>query len=119
MPEHENRIHEDVHTTAVSAVGIAVLGVIGLVLLAAYLLVTVWHAHVNGANAPLDARPADPVLESAPQTDRAQYAAEKKKLLESYGWVEPQQGIARIPIERAMALLVARGNATRGGGKPQ
>jgi len=34
--------------------------------------------------------------------------AEKRRELGSYGWVDPGQGIVRIPIEEAMSL-VARG----------
>jgi hypothetical protein len=33
--------------------------------------------------------------------------------LNSYGWVDQQAGIARIPIDRAMALLAQRGLPTR------
>ena len=33
----------------------------------------------------------------------------KKVLIESYGWVDQKQGIVRVPIKRAMELLVERG----------
>jgi hypothetical protein len=115
MSERETGIVEDVHAKTVSITGVVCLIVIALVLGATYLLLHLWHAHANGANAPLAATPPDPMLESAPQVDRAQYAAEKDKLLRSFGWVDRQHGIARIPIEHAMALIVARDAAPRRG----
>jgi hypothetical protein len=39
--------------------------------------------------------------------------AEQNQILNSYGWVDRSNGIVRIPIERAMALLAERGLPTR------
>lgn len=38
---------------------------------------------------------------------------QEEKTLNSYGWVDQQTGVVRIPIERAMQLLVQRGLPTR------
>jgi hypothetical protein len=54
-----------------------------------------------------------PLLQPAPQPDRATYFADKRRLLDSYGWVDRQAGIARIPLDDAMKLLAARGVAPR------
>ena len=35
--------------------------------------------------------------------------AQKAEHLQRYGWVSEEEGIAHIPIERAMRLLVERG----------
>ena len=57
-------------------------------------------------------QPALPAgLRSAPQQDLAAYRAEKEARLHGFGWVDAQRGIAHIPIESAMDLLVA--GATR------
>jgi hypothetical protein len=40
----------------------------------------------------------------------------EEEILNTYGWVDQKAGIARIPIDRAMALIVQRGLATRPGG---
>lgn len=40
--------------------------------------------------------------------------AEEDKVLHSYGWVDKQNGIARIPIERAMELLAERQGGKQG-----
>jgi hypothetical protein len=51
----------------------------------------------------------EPRLQSAPAHDYVQIAREQEQMLTSYGWVDRQKGIARIPIERAIDLLVERG----------
>ncbi len=33
---------------------------------------------------------------------------EKEDILNSYGWITPQAGVVRIPIDRAMDLLIKR-----------
>ena len=66
------------------------------------------------ANAPPHAFDGNaPLLQPAPQPDRVAYLAEKRRLLASYGWVDRQAGIARIPLDAAMALLAARGGAAQ------
>jgi hypothetical protein len=50
-----------------------------------------------------------PLLQPAPQPDRVRYMQDKRHLLDSYGWVDRQAGIARIPLDEAMRLLAARG----------
>ncbi len=50
-----------------------------------------------------------PQLQTDPRTDRARLEAAQKELLESYAWVDRDKGIARIPITRAMRLIVDKG----------
>jgi hypothetical protein len=72
------------------------------------------HASGPAANTPPHAFDGNaPLLQPAPQPDREAYLAEKRRLLASYGWVDRQAGIARIPLDDAMALLAARGGAAR------
>ncbi len=35
--------------------------------------------------------------------------AEQQEVLSSYGWIDEENGVVRIPVERAMSLLVERG----------
>jgi len=60
----------------------------------------------NPAASPGGAAAEAPRLEVAPSQDIAAYRAEKNRLLHAYAWVDRPQGIVRIPIERAMSLLV-------------
>ena len=60
---------------------------------------------------PLPAAAAIPArLLSAPQPVLSQELEQGRERLQHSGWVNEQQGIAHIPIEAAMALLVERSN---------
>jgi hypothetical protein len=50
-----------------------------------------------------------PLLQPAPQPERAAYFAEKRRATGTYGWVDRQAGIARIPLDEAMKLMAAKG----------
>lgn len=47
-------------------------------------------------------------LLSAPQPARHEEQVVQRKHLQGSGWVDEQQGIAHIPIDAAMALLITR-----------
>jgi len=53
--------------------------------------------------------PPAPRLQVTPRQDLKAMHAEENALLHSYGWVDPKAGTVRMPIERAMKLLVERG----------
>jgi hypothetical protein len=59
-----------------------------------------------------------PRLQPAPQPERAAYFAEKARQTSTYGWVDREAGIARIPLEEAMRLLAARGLKAGAGRAP-
>lgn len=52
-----------------------------------------------------------PVLQAKPRTDMIALANEDRARLQSYGWVDEEAGIARIPIKRAMELALGQLNA--------
>jgi hypothetical protein len=54
-----------------------------------------------------------PRLESNERLEINDFRVQEEKTLNSYGWVDQQTGVVRIPIERAMQLLVQRGLPTR------
>ncbi|MDX1540025.1 MAG: hypothetical protein R3349_01350 [Geminicoccaceae bacterium] len=62
-----------------------------------------------GPLATMERVPPAPRLQADPALELKELQAEARLILESYGWVDPDAGIARIPIERAMTLLVERG----------
>ena len=53
--------------------------------------------------------PPEPRLEPYPLAPRAKLRAEEEEILTTYGWVDKNRGVVRVPIERAMELLVERG----------
>lgn len=52
---------------------------------------------------------AQPQLQSNPRADLARLQTEQAGRLQGYAWVDRADGVARIPIERAMQLLSERG----------
>jgi hypothetical protein len=62
-------------------------------------------------------RPAPtPSLQTQPFKDVYTLREDEAKKLHSYGWVDQDGGVARIPIDRAMELMLQRGFPTRPGG---
>src|SRR6185436_20170837 len=49
--------------------------------------------------------PPAPRLEIAPSRTRTRQRAHEKEILTTYFWVDREQGVVRIPIERAMDLV--------------
>ena len=54
-----------------------------------------------------------PRLEKDETTEINAFRIQEEQTLNSYGWVDEQAGVVRIPIDRAMALLAQRGLPTR------
>jgi hypothetical protein len=62
------------------------------------------------ANAPR--LPPGPRLQTDPVGEIRELRAEEEALLSSYGWVDRERGVVRIPIERAIEVLAARAAAS-------
>jgi hypothetical protein len=62
--------------------------------------------------------PAEPTLQVHPQQDLKQMRAQEDQILGSYGWVDREKGIVRLPIGRAMELLAQRNLPYRQGPAP-
>ena len=63
--------------------------------------------------------PPAPRLQVAPVEDLARYRAAQESALNSYGWVDQKAGVVRIPIDRAIDLLLERGLPARARAAPQ
>ena len=57
--------------------------------------------------------PPEPRLQTNPREDLQKFREQEDTVLTSYGWVDRNAGIVRIPIEEAMKLTVQRGLPTR------
>jgi hypothetical protein len=60
-----------------------------------------------------DRRPPEPRLQTQPREDLAALRAREDETLRSYGWVDRNAGVVRIPIDRAMELTLERGLPAR------
>ena len=113
---HEER---DVSLRPLIISGVCLVLLAGLSLLAMWLLfdyLAARRARLEVLPSPVfEARqlPPEPRLQISPQQDMRQMRAAEMAALHSYGWVDRQAGIVRIPIERAIELLAERGLPAR------
>ena len=77
-----------------------------------------WFARESSAPASAYSDPrtvqafATPRLETAPARDIAAFKRDKAQKLDGYAWIDRRRGIVQIPIERAMELMVQRGQGS-------
>ena len=57
--------------------------------------------------------PPEPRLQTDPRQDLADLRAKEDELLRTYGWVDRNAGVVRIPIDTAMKLTLQRGLPAR------
>lgn len=62
-----------------------------------------------GVRQQLSRQPPAPRLEARPLALRSRLNAREDALLTSYGWIDRSAGTVRIPVDRAMDLIVHRG----------
>lgn len=112
----------DFHTDFVWSSAWTLLGLMFAGLVAAFFLFAgygkVW-SEGDKANQPsrlaasLPARPPGPHLQELPAQDMEAFRRKEAEAQSTYGWVEPNAGVVRIPIERAMELTLERGLPAR------
>jgi hypothetical protein len=68
---------------------------------------------INGLQAAPAPTPPEPRLEAQSGQTLDPYRAAEEQKLNSYGWVDRQAGVARMPIDRAMDLIAQRGLPAR------
>ena len=116
-PAPDGGFDRDLDVKSVVSFGIG-LGLTMIVVLAlVWLLLAHWKTRQTArdprpsplaeANAPR--LPPEPRLQAAPVKDMDELRARETSTLTSYGWVDRQAGVARIPIDRAIDLLLASG----------
>jgi len=54
---------------------------------------------------PAEEEPPAPLLQAAPVSDLAKLRERERQTLNSYGWVDEERGLVRIPIGRAVELV--------------
>jgi len=112
---HEER---DIRLRPIIVAGVSLALLAGLTFLAMWLLfdyLDARQARFDVTPPLIEARqpPPEPRLQVSPQQDLQAMLAAERARLHSYGWVDRQAGIVRIPIERAMEILVERANNRR------
>src|ERR1035438_3151044 len=118
QPRNPQIGHEttDVNVWAVGkfAIGLVIVCVVSIALLFGLLKFFQSREETSVANTvdPVKLFP-EPQLQKTPIMDLKAIHAEEDKLLNGYAWVDPKQGIVRIPVDRAIEVLAKRGLPTR------
>jgi hypothetical protein len=103
MPDHTGG---DLDLRGLRRGALVIAGAIACALVAAALLLRARGPAANTPPHPFAGKA--PLLQPAPQPDRAAYLEEKRRLTGTYGWVDREAGIARIPLDEAMKLMAGR-----------
>jgi hypothetical protein len=106
-PRHEP-IETDVRSVLITGV------VLAIVVTLAFLLVTWLLSWLSARTKPLaaeqpkgDAAKYDPKWNVPPQSE--QLRLQEKEFLSTYRWVQQEHGVARVPVDRAIDLIVEKG----------
>ena len=92
---------------------IALLGgglLLSLAVISAVLFATTRHPTSAQRNAAFtgDDGVLQPWLQAKPRDDLADFSSRKKTILNEYAWVDRNNGVVRIPIDRAMDIVASR-----------
>ena len=111
----------DVNIRGILGFGLGLI-VIGIVLhFAVWVLFTYFNSRETSSAAPEfplavsqgTRVPPEPRLQIHPREDLQDLRASEDAILNSYGWVDKNAGIVRIPIDEAMKLILQRGLPAR------
>jgi len=118
--EQPRRSHEttdaNIRNLIIFGVGLSLLVIAGLAVSRAVFHYFVGHQGLGPPASPFEnvrTLPPEPRLQVAAPKGLKQYRAAQDEILNSYGWVDQQAGIVRIPIERAIEVLLQRGFPVR------
>jgi hypothetical protein len=127
VPTEEGERGYEAHDLSVRGIAWFGAGIFLMIIVSAVVLV--WLYGAFNAAQPQVAQPAIAVVEPTPSPQAALQAnpasnlqvlrARENAILNSYGWVDKQAGIARIPIDRAIDLLAQEGLPTGDSGAQQ
>lgn len=121
MSEHVRHETSDVNVRAILTVGAGLAGVTAAAAVVVWLLV-LFLARSAADTAPREyplaasheqRLPPEPRLQTNPREDLFELRQSEERQLRSYGWVNKDAGIARIPIDEAMKLTLERGLPAR------
>ena len=128
LPHEHRAANPDVHheTTDVNVRAVLLFGA-GLFVVAAVIHVLIWvlFGYLSGREAIPSAReyplaateqnrlPPEPRLQTNPRDDLRDLRTHEDQVLTSYGWVDKNAGVVRIPIDEAMKIVVKQGFPVR------
>jgi hypothetical protein len=116
---HHETSDIDLRTVLGFGLGLLVVGI--LIHLGVWLLFLYFGGRATGPAGPPNPLvkaqenrlPPEPRLQTNPRQDLRELRASEDAILNSYGWVDQNTGIVRIPIGAAMKLVAERGLPAR------
>jgi hypothetical protein len=136
---HHDGSHDEAHASAgvgheerdvtfppvvAGLIGLAVLGIVSALLMFGFFqFLGARAARLDPPESALAQRygrqePPAPRVQPDPLQDLTDMRAEENAVLTTYGWVDRSAGVVRLPVRRAMDLLVQRGLPARPEAKP-
>jgi hypothetical protein len=112
---HERR---DVNVLQISAFGIGLLLGCVVVVFAMWAMFDFFYARENAKNESNPSAlmmkdqnklPPEPRLQAEPKIELKDLRSDEEAILGSYGWVNPDKGILRIPIDQAIDIVAQKG----------
>jgi len=117
QPKHSHETRDaSIRNLLIFAAGLSLLVIAGLVVSRWVFRFFVGRQGLGPPASPFEnvrTLPPEPRLQVTAPTDLKHYKAAQDGALKSYGWVDRQAGVVRIPVERAMDILVQRGFPVR------
>jgi len=115
---HVHREPDDVNAVAVTKFGIALAL---MIIMSMFLLWGLFNyfknqetaASPSGPPGPAAQLPPEPRLEKTPVLDLRELREAEDQALDRYAWVDPNKGVVRIPVSRAIDILAQRGLPSR------
>lgn len=109
----------EIDTKVIYRSGIALLVVTVLAMAAMWLMVRLFQGRETRADRPPSPlaeanerrMPPGPLLQVTPEAELQAFRDEESRQLTTYGWIDRSRGVAHIPIERAIELLLADADA--------
>src|SRR2546423_9834090 len=98
----------DVDAWAVGKFGIGLVAMCLVSLVLLFGLFRYFQSMEGGRTETVVKLPPEPRLETTPNLDLKAVRAAEDQMLNSYGWVDQQKGVVRLPIDRAIDLLAQR-----------
>jgi len=109
--ERPRQEHRDLSVRGVVLVALGVLATVLLVAGIGRLLTGVSGPARPGPTETSIARPK--WLASDPARERAAFESEQRERLNSYGWVDREKNLVRVPVDRAMEMIAKQGLPSR------
>lgn len=110
-PGYERR---DVNLRAIIWLALAVTATVALTFVGLRGLINSFESVAKDADPQLsplapDQTPPLPRLQSTPNLDYVEYRAQQEAQLDTYDWIDKEQGVVRLPISRAIDKALEKG----------